>query len=393
MNAKSRKPEISIILPTYNRADTIMRAIDSVLRQTFEDWELLIVDDGSTDGTDEVVRGIDSRIRVVRQENAGTYVARNRGLQESVGPLITFLDSDDEWLPHYLEITRAFLRWSPEDHFVIAEHQEECDGQSWFKYMIDRKYAPLARAIGAPSLRLPPGETDTYLRVYETKEPIGSWGRAIVERAGVSDGYLYRGNIFKHMRWGYLAWLPTTLLTRHALETVGPFVTRTRNAADGRFLALLAKHFRANMIGFPCAIKYDKGLGATALQEDHLATGKNAYKFSVNHLSYFDELYWNDQKDDRELTLIRSYHQLYAGRMALGSGFKKEALEHLRQASQLRPLLWHAYILRLFARLFPSGNLAGSAYRSVLRGRSAVSRLISGDMTFRHALKKLCGVG
>lgn len=391
MNTKSRKPDVSIILPTYNRADTIMRAVDSVLRQTFEDWELLIIDDGSTDGTCDVVDGVDSRIRVVRQENAGTYVARNRGLDESAGRLITFLDSDDEWLPHYLEITTAFLNWSPDDHFVICEYEDENNGLNWFRWMIENKYAPLARAIGVSSLDLPLGQTDEYLRVYDTKEPIGPWGSAIAKHAGVSDGCLYRGNIFNHMRWGYLAWLPTTVLTRHALETVGPFVTTCRNAADGRFLALLAKHFRANMIGFSCAVKYDTGLGASALCEDHLATGKNAYLFSVNHLRFFDELYWSDRKGDRELSLIRSYRHLYAGRTALRAGLKSEALVHLRQASQPRPLLWHAYVLRVFARLFPSGDLAGKGYRFVLKCKDVLRRVLSGEMRLRTVLKKLGG--
>ncbi len=393
MATGTRKPEMSIILPTYNRADTIMRAVDSVLKQTFEDWELVIIDDGSTDGTAEVVSGLDRRIRVIRQENGGTYVARNRGLQECTGRLITFLDSDDEWLDCYLAITHAFMEWSPEDHWVIGEHREESDGVNWFHYMIERKYAPMARAIGVSSLDLPPGESDEYMRVYETKERIGSWGSDIVKRSGLSEAYLYRGNIFKHMRWGYLAWLPTTVLTRHALETVGPFVTRCPNAADGRFLTLLARHFRANMIGFPLAVKYDKGLGSTALQEDHLATGKNLYKFSVNHLSFFDELHWNNQKNDRELTLIRSYHQFYAGRTALRLGLKTEALQHLGQASQLRPLLWRAYVIRAFVRLFPTGKTAGGAYRLYLRSRDVLSRIVSGKTSIGTIFKKLVGAG
>ena len=103
---------------------------------------------------------------------------------------------------------------------------------------------------------LPPGETDDYLRVYASSEPIGYWGVAAAERAGVRAGKLYRGSIFEHMRFGYLNSLPITVLTRAALEAVGPFTTHTRSAADYRFLCRLARAFPAHMIGVPSATKY-----------------------------------------------------------------------------------------------------------------------------------------
>src|SRR4051812_7778207 len=102
------EPLVSIVLPTYNRADVIGRAIDSVRAQTFLDWELLVIDDGSTDGTADVVTGIDQRVRLLRQPNGGTYVARNYGLVQARGRYLTFLDSDDAWLPHFLELCVGF---------------------------------------------------------------------------------------------------------------------------------------------------------------------------------------------------------------------------------------------------------------------------------------------
>lgn len=95
------RPGVSAILPTYNRAGLLGRALRSALSQTYEDFELLVVDDGSTDGTRDVVSGCaDRRVRYLRQpRNAGVSAARNRGLREARGDLIAFLDSDDEWLP------------------------------------------------------------------------------------------------------------------------------------------------------------------------------------------------------------------------------------------------------------------------------------------------------
>src|SRR5437870_1765768 len=91
---------VSAIIPTFNRRAYIRRAIDSVLEQTVPVDEIIIVDDGSTDGTAESVEGwYGSRVRVIRQENAGVSGARRRGIQEARGRWIAFLDSDDEWTP------------------------------------------------------------------------------------------------------------------------------------------------------------------------------------------------------------------------------------------------------------------------------------------------------
>lgn len=98
-------PTVSVIIPTYNRAHMVGRAIQSVLNQTYQDFELIVVDDGSTDNTDEVVKGFDNeRPRYIRyKENKGAQVARNTGLKAARGEYIALLDSDDEWLPEKLE--------------------------------------------------------------------------------------------------------------------------------------------------------------------------------------------------------------------------------------------------------------------------------------------------
>src|ERR1700704_1423104 len=95
-------PRISVILPVYNREQTVARAIRSVLAQTWTSLELIVVDDGSTDGTRDVLRSFGSQITVIEQPHAGAYAARNRGLREARGELIAFIDSDDVWLPDRL---------------------------------------------------------------------------------------------------------------------------------------------------------------------------------------------------------------------------------------------------------------------------------------------------
>jgi len=98
------KPQVSVVIPTYNRAGKVKEAVGSVLDQTFQDLEVIVVDDGSTDDTAEVLTStFGERIRYYRQPNQGASVARNRGIEEARGEWIAFLDSDDRWLAEKLE--------------------------------------------------------------------------------------------------------------------------------------------------------------------------------------------------------------------------------------------------------------------------------------------------
>lgn len=102
----SASPLISVIIPAYNTQDYLPRCLDSLLYQTLSDFELLLIDDGSTDGTGAIAgryAATDSRVRVIHKENGGVSSARNRGLEVARGEFITFVDSDDMVLPTYLE--------------------------------------------------------------------------------------------------------------------------------------------------------------------------------------------------------------------------------------------------------------------------------------------------
>ncbi len=98
-----KQPLISVVIPTYNRAGTITKAVSSALAQTYREIEVIIVDDGSTDETPAALAEFGNRIRVIRQNNTGPSTARNRGAAEARGEYLAFLDSDDVWLPEKLE--------------------------------------------------------------------------------------------------------------------------------------------------------------------------------------------------------------------------------------------------------------------------------------------------
>ncbi|MGB5156040.1 glycosyltransferase family 2 protein [Desulfobacterium sp. N47] len=112
---------ISVIIPAYNREWTIKEAIDSVLSQKFDDFELIVVNDGSTDNTREVLSSYRNKITVIEQKNLGVSAARNKGIVSSSGNYIAFLDSDDLWLPGKLETQFEFFNNNPDTFICQTE--------------------------------------------------------------------------------------------------------------------------------------------------------------------------------------------------------------------------------------------------------------------------------
>jgi glycosyltransferase involved in cell wall biosynthesis len=108
LNAQS-SPSVSVIIPTYNRAWCLSEAVDSVLAQDFSDFELIVVDDGSTDGTADLLAAYGNDIAVLQLEHSGVSAARNAGIATARGELIAFLDSDDIWLPKKLSTQVQFF--------------------------------------------------------------------------------------------------------------------------------------------------------------------------------------------------------------------------------------------------------------------------------------------
>ena len=107
-------PLVSVIVPAYNAENTILETVQSVLRQTLTDFELIVINDGSTDGTPAVLASInDLRLKIFSYSNGGLAIARNRGIERALGRFITFIDADDLWTPDKLEKQVATLRANP----------------------------------------------------------------------------------------------------------------------------------------------------------------------------------------------------------------------------------------------------------------------------------------
>ena len=114
MNENQKTPIVSVIIPTYNRVRMLKEAIDSVLAQDYQNVELIVVDDGSTDNTTELLKAYGQHLSVINQKNAGVSAARNAGIATATGHYIAFLDSDDLWLPQKLTRQVQFFNLHPE---------------------------------------------------------------------------------------------------------------------------------------------------------------------------------------------------------------------------------------------------------------------------------------
>jgi glycosyltransferase involved in cell wall biosynthesis len=144
----SDRPLVTAIIPTYQHACVVGDAVSSALAQTYPALEVLVVDDGSTDDTAEVLRGFGKRIRVICQANRGLSAARNRGITSASGELIAFLDADDAWMPSKIEIQVPLFR-NPEVGLVGAD-------MVYFDEAGDQAGTPLSRRA-PPKGRVYPG--------------------------------------------------------------------------------------------------------------------------------------------------------------------------------------------------------------------------------------------
>lgn len=129
MNTESIKPFFSIVIPLYNKEKNILDTINTVLGQSFQDFEIVVVNDGSKDNGPEIVSNLsDSRIRIIHQENAGVSSARNTGVKESTGEYIALLDADDLWLENHLQNIHELIKKYPDFGLYACAYKIRIEG-------------------------------------------------------------------------------------------------------------------------------------------------------------------------------------------------------------------------------------------------------------------------
>jgi glycosyltransferase involved in cell wall biosynthesis len=149
---KDNSPLVSVVIPTFNRAWALKKAIDSVLDQDYKNFELIVVDDGSTDNTESLIKKYDEgSVRFIQQPNLGVSVARNKGISVSSGALIAFLDSDDYWYPEKLSAQVDFFSKNPD---ALICQTEEIWIRNGKRVNPKKKHKKLGGMIFTPSLAL-----------------------------------------------------------------------------------------------------------------------------------------------------------------------------------------------------------------------------------------------
>ncbi|MEE9294279.1 MAG: glycosyltransferase family 2 protein [Phycisphaerae bacterium] len=243
-------PAVSVILPTYKRVQLLKRAIDSVCAQTFDDWELIVIDDGpSHDGTDRLVAGYGrrhgGRIVFIEQPNQGCNAARNAGIEAARGRYLAFLDADDEFKPAKLQRQLELFRLRPDLGLVFCDFSF-VDLQGRFHDSVFDVDAPLARQVPyqevAPGLRVcAPSLFEYLIRQYFIATIVG-----LVRRDMLADDIrFYVDNLYGRTEWMFyldlsrrcrVGYVDEPLAVNHFVKGSISRTSRIRNSIDHRSL-------------------------------------------------------------------------------------------------------------------------------------------------------------
>jgi glycosyltransferase involved in cell wall biosynthesis len=225
---------VSAVIPTYNSAKYIRDAVESVLAQTYPVYEVLVVDDGSTDGTEELFKGYGNRIRYIRQANAGPPVARNTGLAQAAGDWIALLDSDDLWTPQKIERQVAYLESHPACGLVYTDMKTFDDSG------IIEESVKISR-----NLRLPSGNIFPQMfaeTLFQTSAVLIR--KSCIDRVGGFDTELRMGDdyelflrISRHYELGYVD-EPLVLYRQHATQGTRTWGKQLHHGVPWEFLVL-----------------------------------------------------------------------------------------------------------------------------------------------------------
>lgn len=213
---------VSVVIPTYNRADLLKLTLESVLAQTIRPHEVLVIDDGSTDNTTAVCAAFPAPVRHIRQKNSGVAAARNRGMREATGDWIAFCDSDDLWLPEKLRIQLGVMevsrsQWSITDFGII-----DPEGVRRMRSGFERAF-PIF-----PEKRI---TADEHFEDWLERRDVKVGDQAVRVYAGDAYPMLFLGNVV----------IPSTsVVARGLIQRVGPFDEKLEVAEDTEYFHRVA---------------------------------------------------------------------------------------------------------------------------------------------------------
>ncbi len=276
---------VSVIIPTFNRADLVREAIQSVLDQTYQNFEIIVVDDGSTDGTEQVLAPYKDKIIYIYQENQGGAAARNTGIKHARGKYIAFLDSDDLWLPEKLE-----------KQLEILEKNED----------IAMVYSNI-------------------IRVYDG-------GR--LKKIGINPKNIISGNIYHEilLRRVWVS-LPTWIIRKACFEEIGGFDPEFRTSHDREMVVRIVKKYQIYGIKEPLT-----------LIRQHAITpklrGSSTEKLEYYWFKFLDKLFNETDKDLSQRLKKRMKADYY---FLAGMGYLKEMNPTLAKKRFLKSILYYPF--------------------------------------------------
>lgn len=305
--------EISIVIPAYNAETTIMETIKSVQQQTFSNWELIIINDGSTDRTVQLVNEInDSRLKVFSYQNGGLSVARNRGISNAKGEFIAFLDADDLWTPDKLELQLKALEKNPEAGVAY----------SWTYFMEEKgKYCHIDKTL------------------------------------------FFEGNVLANLLTdNFIASGSNPLISREAIESVGEFDTSLRAVEDWDYWLRLAAKWQFAVVPKP-QIFYRLSSSSMSskvecMEECQLKVVEKAFKSAPRELQAL--------KNESLASVYQYSFQLYLTRTSGVEGLKK-AEEKIYKTIKIYPkILLRLKIQKLLFKLILKKNINPKLYEYFL---------------------------
>jgi GT2 family glycosyltransferase len=353
-----RPAEVSVIIPVFNRASLIERTIDSALGQTYPSCHVIVVDDGSTDGTDAVIEARYAghpRVRLLREDNRGVSAARNAGLAEAGGDLVAFLDSDDVWRPWKLSVQVACLeRLRAHGVGMIWSDMDLVDDQGNVTVANANRSSYGAYGLFAMN------------QIFSSSAPLAELAPDVAAHApGV---HVYWGDVYRYIAMGNLCPTPSVLLTRERAEQVGGFDESMRVGEDHGY------HLRTCSFG-PAAFldaatfSYRKGV------DDQLTAHPNQLSIAENTLRTIEGVL---ARDGARLALppalvARKLAHLHAwiGELMVDGGDHAAARRHLLRGLRKNPRQAKAWGM-LAAALLPP--LVTQRVRSSLRAARGAAR-------------------
>lgn len=315
MSQHGKPVDVSVIIPTYNRARLIVEAIESVLCQTAPPREIIVVDDGSTDDTLERLVPYQSHLKLVKTHHGGAPHARNAGIRAAKGKYVSFLDSDDRYLPHKLALQVQILEKFPDVGLVYSEF-------SGFGEGVQQEFH--LKTYHAPAFR----NGETYDRYFDRSLSLKEMG---LDCPPWSDRKIYRGHIFDEYLEVLFVFVNSLMVRREVLDSAG-FHDEGLSLFDGYDLVLrIAKRSQIAFVDLPTyQLRYHVDQISTTKRSDGasvLVAKQRQLLTIVERHGVLDEAYYRANKV-RVDSIMARLHGALAIALMCHPGHELEARQH-----------------------------------------------------------------